>query len=109
MRITEATMHKRLLLLTFLLSVFLTALLPPGTAQAGGEKWAAWMFSPNSGDMLLLTDVMGGNPQKLNLPMIKGFTQYSRIVAISHDWHYMAYAMQQVNVDTQALAIYDRN
>jgi len=45
------------------------------------------MFNQKNGDLLLLTDVMSGNPVQYQLPMLPGYNTYSRSVAISHDWH----------------------
>jgi Bacterial SH3 domain len=101
-------MSRRILALVTLLFVLLqAAAITP--ARAGGQRWSAWLYEPPSGQMLLLTDTMGGKPQALMLPKPSGFDTYDRSVAISHDWHYMAYVVSNSKSGAKSLVVYDRN
>ncbi|MCC7451670.1 MAG: hypothetical protein IT324_29955, partial [Anaerolineae bacterium] len=94
-----------------LLVVLLVTVSMPGTApvSAGGQRWSAWMFNPDNGQLLLLTDLMGSMPETLTLPMPAGYNQYPRNVAISRDWHYMAYVVTNTTTGRRMLNVYDRN
>ncbi len=98
-------MSKRLLVILFVLSLFVW--IAPVTA--GGQRWSAWLYDQAHGQLLLLTDVMGGTPQPLNLPLAEGFNTFSRSIAISHDWHYIAYMVSDSGSGDQALIVYDRD
>src|SRR5438876_1101594 len=102
-------MSRRIVALVVLL-VSVVALAPVVTpVRAGAQRWSAWLYDHTNGQMLLLTDTLGGSPQTLTLPMPSGFDIYGRTVAISHDWHYMAYVVSNAASNAHTIAVYDRN
>jgi hypothetical protein len=102
-------MIKRLLI-PFLIILLVTVSMPGAApVHAGGQRWSAWMYNPDNGQLLLLTDLMGGRPETLTLPMPAGYNKYPNNVAISRDWHYMAYVVTNTSTGRRMLNVYDRN
>jgi len=94
------------LLIVLLIVVSMPSNVP---VKAGGQRWSAWMYNPDNGQLYLLTDLMGGRPETLTLPMPAGYNQYPRNVAISRDWRYMAYVVTNSGTGRRMLNVYDRN
>ncbi len=92
-----------------LMFIVVALALPVAPARAGTQRWSAWMYDSEHGQLLLLTEPMHGNAQSLQLPLPAGFNAYSRNVAISHDWHYIAYDVENTAAGTKALLVYNRD
>src|SRR4051812_38642185 len=100
---------RRLAILGVLFSLVL-ACLTSAPVHAGNQKWSAWAYDQTNGDLLLFTDMMT-TPQTTHLPLPSGFKEYPYSLAISHDWHYIAYVVSDENSGGSnfALLVYDRN
>ncbi len=102
-------MIKRLFIPLLIVLSLAAPTLGTAPAFAGGQRWSAWMYNPDNGQLFLLTDVMSGRPETLTLPMPAGYNKYPRSVAISRDWHYMAYVVTNNGTGRRMLNVYDRN
>jgi hypothetical protein len=101
-------MSRRIAWRVLILSLVALAL-PVVPAQAGTQRWSAWMYDSEHGQLLLLTEPMHSNAQSLQLPLPAGYDAYSRNVAIAYDWHYIAYDVENTAAGTKALLVYDRD
>src|SRR5713226_296904 len=79
-----------------------------GTARAGGQRWSAWTFQPDTRTVGLFVPPATDFANSYLLPLPAGMTRIQGSIAISHRWDYMAY-VASTETGKRSLVIWDRN
>jgi hypothetical protein len=93
-----------------LILALVTGLFSIAPAHAGGEKWDAWSYDSQTGQ-LILHRPGGGVFPPLALPSAPGYNQFPYAVTLSNKWDYIAYVQsnQDASGTSAMLSVYDRN